>query len=71
MNDIEKQIIAKLKEFHFEKDDIIPTMLLIKDNEEYQKKILEFLNSVNNLTNEELLDQIEKLGILENNPNIE
>lgn len=70
INETEKKIIKILKEKGIEKDAIIPTMLILKDIDEYQKKMLEYLESVEELDEETLMYETEKMGFLENNPNI-
>lgn len=71
MSDSEKRIIAKLKKLGLDEESIIPTMLLIKGIEEYQNKLLEYLETTEEITEYELMEKIEKFGFLENNLNIE
>ena len=70
LSNLEKKIIKLLKEKNIDKETIIPTMLIIKDMKEYQKKMLFFLETVGILDEETLLIEIEKMGFLEDNPNL-
>jgi len=66
----EKKIINLLKEKGIEKDTIIPTMLILKEMKEYQDGMLKFLENIEELNEETLMSEIEKMGFLENNPNV-
>ena len=70
LSDIEKKIVKLLKEKGIEKDTIIPTMLIIKGMEKYQRKMLSYLESVEQLDEETLIIETEKMGFLANNPNV-
>lgn len=71
LNENEKKIISKLKQMGIEKNSIIPTMLIIKGLEDCQNKLLNYLNTIQEITEDELIRKIEEMGFLENNPNIE
>lgn len=66
----EKTIIKLLKEKGIQKDTIIPTMLILKEIEKYQDDLLKFLENAKELNEETLMFEIEKMGFLENNPNV-
>ena len=70
LSETEKNIVKLLKEKGIEKDTIIPTMLVLKDNEKYQSEMLRFLESVEQLDEETLINETEKMGFLQNNPNV-
>lgn len=70
LSETEKNIVKLLKEKGIEKDTIIPTMLVLKDMEKYQSEMLRFLESVEQLDEETLINETEKMGFLQNNPNV-